>query len=339
MHSRAMTATTQYLRGNWEGALRTLDTGGEHPTMMADAVLRSTAMTVLAGRGEVGALAVVDELRPYWNREGRIGLYSVIGALEIYEQQGAAEPALALINDLVDALGALWLDPWFLARIQLSALGIAVLSAVAARAPEAQHEQLAADGERLLADGRASADKGLPRSRQLGREGRAWLARLEAEGARLRWITGQQPPSADELVDAWRLARDEFDYGNVVQLTKARIRLAEALRATGRADDAAEEADLARAAARTMGAAPMLEQLRALGTTGRRPADEERSGLPALTDRERDVLAHLVDGRTNRQIAGTLYISEKTVSVHVSNILAKLGVRSRAEAAALARRS
>jgi DNA-binding CsgD family transcriptional regulator len=339
MHSRAMTATLQYLRGDWDGALRTLDTTGEQPTMMADAVLRSTAMAVRAGRGELDAIDVLDELRPYWNREGRVGLYSVVGALEIYEQQGNAPAALALIADLVDALGALWLDPWFLARIQLSAQGISVLSAVAARAPEAQHEQLAADGERLLADGRTSADKGLPRSRVLGREGQAWLARLEAEGARLRWLTGQNPPSADELVEKWREARDLFDYGHVVQLTKARIRLAEALRATGRADEAAEEAELARVAARTMGAAPMLEQLRTLGTTGRRPVDDDRSGLIALTDRERDVLAHLVEGRTNRQIAGTLYISEKTVSVHVSNILSKLGVRSRAEAAALARRS
>jgi DNA-binding NarL/FixJ family response regulator len=338
MHSRAMTATTQYLRGDWDAALRTLDTTSEHPTMMADAVLRSTALAVRAGRGELDAIDAVDELRPYWNREGRVGLYCVIGALEIYEQRAEAAPALALIDDLVEALGALWLDPWFLARIQLSTLGIGVLAAAAAHAPESQHEQLAADGDRLLADGRASADKGLPRSRQLGREGRAWLARLEAEGARLRWITGQQPPDADELVDAWRTARDEFDYGNVVQLTRSRIRLAEALRATGRAEQAATEAELARAAARTMGAAPMLEQLRGLATTGRRPADDERSGLVALTDRERDVLAHLVEGRTNRQIAGTLYISEKTVSVHVSNILAKLGVRSRAEAAALARR-
>jgi DNA-binding NarL/FixJ family response regulator len=165
------------------------------------------------------------------------------------------------------------------------------------------------------------------------------LARLEAEGARLRWLTGQQPPPADELVDVWRRAADAFDYGNAVQLTRARVRLAEALRATGRADEAAEVAELARSAARAMGATPMLDEIRALGSAGRRPAEDGRSGLLALTDRERDVLAHLVDGRTNRQIAGTLYISEKTVSVHVSNILAKLGVRSRAEAAALARRS
>ena len=49
------------------------------------------------------------------------------------------------------------------------------------------------------------------------------------------------------------------------------------------------------------------------------------------------MLGLLVEARTNRQIAGQLYISEKTVSVHVSNILGKLNVRSRAEAAALAR--
>jgi DNA-binding NarL/FixJ family response regulator len=339
LHSRAMKATMQYLRGDWDGALGTLDTSGQQPTMMADAVFRSTAMAVRAGRGEVGALPVLDELRPYWHREGRIGLYSGLGALEIYEQRADAAPALVLIDDLVESLGALWLDPWFLARIQLSALGISVLAAAAARAPEAQHEQLAADGERLLADGCASADKGLPRGRVLGREGRAWLARLEAEGARLRWLTGQNPPTADELVEAWRATVEAFDYGQVVQQTRSRIRLAAALRATGRADEAGEQAELARAAAKTMGAVPLLNEIRALGTTGRRPADDDRSGLTALTDRERDVLGHLVEGRTNRQIAGTLYISEKTVSVHVSNILAKLGVRSRAEAAALARRA
>ena len=339
MHSRAMTATLQYLRGDWDGAMLTLDTSSEEPTMMADAVLRSTASTVRAGRGDQTAAAVLDELRPYWHREGRVALYAGVGAIEVYEQQADPAAALALIDQLVESLGALWLDPWFLARIQLSALGISVLCAAAARAPETQHEQLAADGERLLADGRTSADKGLPRGRVLGREGQAWLARLEAESARLRWLTGQHAPTADELVQSWRDTVEAFDYGQVVQLTRARIRLAAALRATGRADEAAEQAELAAVAARTMGAAPMLDEIRALGTTGRRPADEERSGLSGLTDRERDVLAQLVEGRTNRQIAGTLYISEKTVSVHVSNILAKLGVRSRAEAAAFARRA
>lgn len=56
-----------------------------------------------------------------------------------------------------------------------------------------------------------------------------------------------------------------------------------------------------------------------------------------LTEREREVLGQLATGATNRQIAGVLFISEKTVSVHVSNILAKLGAANRTEAAAIAR--
>jgi DNA-binding NarL/FixJ family response regulator len=85
-----------------------------------------------------------------------------------------------------------------------------------------------------------------------------------------------------------------------------------------------------------MCAKALLADLRALGAA---PATSRQgpSGLGSLTEREREVLDLLVDARTNRQIAARLYISEKTVSVHVSNILAKLGVRSRAEAAALAR--
>ena len=58
-----------------------------------------------------------------------------------------------------------------------------------------------------------------------------------------------------------------------------------------------------------------------------------------ITDREREVLALLAQGRTNREIAQALVISEKTASVHVSHILAKLDVgNNRGEAAAVAHR-
>jgi DNA-binding NarL/FixJ family response regulator len=69
------------------------------------------------------------------------------------------------------------------------------------------------------------------------------------------------------------------------------------------------------------------------------PADPaalaERLGL---TSREVDVLRMVADGRTNAEIAATLVISHKTASVHVSNILSKLGVSGRGEAAAVAHR-
>ena len=62
------------------------------------------------------------------------------------------------------------------------------------------------------------------------------------------------------------------------------------------------------------------------------------AAFTGLTTREKEVLAHLVANRTNAEIAEALFISEKTVSVHVSNLLRKTATGSRREVAALARR-
>jgi DNA-binding CsgD family transcriptional regulator len=70
----------------------------------------------------------------------------------------------------------------------------------------------------------------------------------------------------------------------------------------------------------------------------RRQATPSPAQQLGLTPREGQVLALVADGRTNHQIAQALYITEKTASVHVSRILAKLGVANRAEAAAVAHR-
>jgi DNA-binding NarL/FixJ family response regulator len=77
----------------------------------------------------------------------------------------------------------------------------------------------------------------------------------------------------------------------------------------------------------------MARRLRVrLGTTT--PAPSERAY--GLTPRELEVLAEVAAGRTNREIAGSLFISESTAGVHVSNILGKLGVSTRTEAARVA---
>jgi DNA-binding NarL/FixJ family response regulator len=76
---------------------------------------------------------------------------------------------------------------------------------------------------------------------------------------------------------------------------------------------------------------------RPVASDGASGTDPIRHGIPfRLTAREQDVLERLTLGRTNREIATDLFISEKTASVHVSNIKGKLGANGRAEIAAIA---
>ncbi|MFE0172924.1 AAA family ATPase [Streptomyces sp. NPDC059002] len=131
-------------------------------------------------------------------------------------------------------------------------------------------------------------------------------------------------------------------------LATARLRLAEALVAQGGAGARGEAGELLRQAesvAHELGAAPLAAEIAALAGRARialRQDDGEAAPTPAaalgLTKRERDVLRLVAAGRSNRQIAQELFISPKTASVHVSNILAKLGASGRGEAAAIAHR-
>jgi DNA-binding NarL/FixJ family response regulator len=94
------------------------------------------------------------------------------------------------------------------------------------------------------------------------------------------------------------------------------------------------------AEARRLQADPLLRELRSGGAPAGRadPAVPGSRRDEALTAREQEVLALVAQGRSNREIAGQLFISAKTVSVHVSNMLAKLGAAGRTEAVAVARR-
>jgi DNA-binding NarL/FixJ family response regulator len=102
---------------------------------------------------------------------------------------------------------------------------------------------------------------------------------------------------------------------------------------------AGEQADQARTVAQALGAQSLLLEARQLaggnGAQSDRPAP---TTAEALTPRERDVLALVATGRSNREIAAQLFISPKTVSVHISRVLDKLDATSRTEAVAIARR-
>jgi ATP/maltotriose-dependent transcriptional regulator MalT len=134
----------------------------------------------------------------------------------------------------------------------------------------------------------------------------------------------------------WRPAVEAFRRaGDPHMLAYALLRLAEASADREAAQEAAEHA-------RALGARPLLDELHEvarrarLNLPGDAPAAAGDDPLAAygLTEREREVLALVAEGRSNSQIGSELFITRKTASVHVSNILAKLGVASRGEAAA-----
>ena len=94
-------------------------------------------------------------------------------------------------------------------------------------------------------------------------------------------------------------------------------------------------------------AQPIRSVLRELAVLARIPADtgasrpqppEQLAVLPGLTPREREVLGQLITGVTYREIAGALFISEKTVSSHISNLLRKTGASNRMDLVRLATR-
>jgi DNA-binding NarL/FixJ family response regulator len=166
----------------------------------------------------------------------------------------------------------------------------------------------------------------------LGPEGRGWLARAEAHYRRA---------SGDNDPQAWQAVLEEFGPDYVYEVARTRWRLAEALAEAGRRDEAAEQWRLAVHTADELHARPLRRALDDLARRARIGTAEPRGDgavLAALTSREREVLRLIAAGRSNREIASVLYIAPKTASVHVSNILGKLGAASRTEAAAIAHR-
>ena len=120
----------------------------------------------------------------------------------------------------------------------------------------------------------------------------------------------------------------------------AALELAHALRDVGDRGGAIDHARAALATFHRLGAAPLSDRtnavLRSVGVRGRSVERHPTAAVADLSDRERQVLALLREGLTNAEIGERLFISAKTAEHHVGHVLAKLGVRSRTEAAAVA---
>ncbi|WP_284466971.1 helix-turn-helix transcriptional regulator [Actinomadura madurae] len=148
----------------------------------------------------------------------------------------------------------------------------------------------------------------------------------EAHRAAVTALTGG-PAAWDTVIGIWERLEQPYPLATAL-FDAACADLADRDRSSARS-----RLDRAAGIAAALGAAPLA---RRISERARRAGLAGPSGGP-LTAREAEVVRLLARGRSNREIAEELVISPKTASVHVSNILAKLGVASRGEAVAAAR--
>ena len=144
-----------------------------------------------------------------------------------------------------------------------------------------------------------------------------------AEGAVL--LGEGDPEAASAKLRLARRVWQELDAP--YEVARCRVLIARAHQAEGDSDSAAEEIDAARDVFLELGAQPALAELERMSRS---------HSTGPLTSRETDVLRLVSAGYTNRVIARELFLSEKTVARHISNIFVKLGLSSRAAATAYA---
>jgi DNA-binding CsgD family transcriptional regulator/tetratricopeptide (TPR) repeat protein len=332
---RHLHVTALYMAGEWDESLAEADLLARVPEMAAH--VRAAGLLVQVGRGDPAAgerLSWARSLIPRLHEHVLLELVTAGSEIDLAAWNGDPATALAVARSASERLRTKW-DDDHLGVLRLVGTALAPIgdAAVAARLVDDRTgaDRWVAAGEELIALAHGAVESYARFYGEMGAEARAWRARVEAEAARLR---------GEAAVALWRAAVEAFGFGHVYEVARSRWRLAEALLATGDRAAAAEEARGAHEVAVRLGATPLRSAVEALVRRGRLDA-----GLPGvravevsdvLTPREAEVLGLLAQGRTNRQIGSTLYISEKTASVHVSNLVAKLGASGRTEAVAIA---
>ena len=329
--SRVLRCIAHYSAGSWDEAERVARAVDERRPAVSAA-----ALYVEIGRGRAAADERLARLVPYREADPYVAYLAGGCEADLVRWQGDPERSSELARETLstqEEAGA----PWVLSAIWPAALALAAEADLAERAraagdQAAQKEHMAV-GADVLERARAALQRARDRGRQVGPEALAWLARAEAEWSR---VEGRNDP------ESWSAAADAFGYGYLYEEARCRWRLAEAWLLEGDRDQAAVQARAAHEIAERLGAAPLLAALETLGRRARLDLGVQppprTDGAAGLTPRELEVLRLVAAGRSNGQIAEALFISRKTASVHVSNILAKLGVHTRTEAAAEAHR-
>jgi DNA-binding CsgD family transcriptional regulator/tetratricopeptide (TPR) repeat protein len=326
----------RYVMGAWDDSEQLARAIPAPVTTLAGAQLAVGALPVQVARGRSAAATRLRELVAVAGGDPDLDKEVAVWEAELASWQGDLDRASSAIQRAVAANDATQ-------RIgQVTNVAWVCMKGLAVEAERAEQARAAGDGATLtaaLAVGGALLERARAAVDQAHRAGvahdvhlRGWRAKAEAEWTRLQ---GRSDPAH------WQAAIDAFSYGHVYAMARCRWRLAEALLGAGDREQATMAARDAYQTAVRLGAEPLRGALEVLARRGRLDlgagVPRERT-LAVLTPRELEVLRLLVEGRSNRQIAEQLFISGKTASVHVTNLLAKLGVHSRLEAAATARR-
>jgi len=331
--------------GRWDQSERAVRRAEEIGPLGINEILTQELLARLAvARGRFDEAA--EHLRPLAPLAARAADIQFIGPVqaslaELALWQGRPEEAA---KSLAGAIGLIAFSPE--TRLgELYALGLranadAAELARARRTPDRVREAEAA-GDELLADIRRRHADVIATRPAFEPNSKLWLLLCEAEATRLH--RRPDPDAWVACVEAWeRLGRPYV-------VAYARWREAEArLAARGDRVQAAAALRAALDTAERLRADPLTHEITALAGRARltldpdepeaTPEEPDEAARLGLTTREREVLALVALGRTNRQIADELFISENTAGVHVSNILGKLGVAGRGEAAAVAYR-
>jgi DNA-binding CsgD family transcriptional regulator len=288
------------LRGAWLEALEEARLAGER---LAEGFNRPATAQAFYRQGELNRLrGRLTAAERAYRAASRYGLVPQPGLALLRLRQGRSDAALAAIRRALSETG----DRSRRAALLPAAVEVELACGEVARAREAYAELEAIAGEYMSA--------------LLG------AAAAHARGA--VQIAEGDPTGA--LVSLREASRGWDELAAPYEAARTRLLLAVACRSLADDDGATLELDAAREAFRELGAEPDLADVDALG---QRPGGEATHGLTA---REVEVLRLVAAGRTNREIADELVISEHTVARHLQNVFAKLGVGSRTAASAFA---
>jgi len=320
----------QIMRTHLEPSTTLLDRGSLFRLLVEAEAAIGEGRDAEAERRLVQAEPLVDaSSEPQW-----IGWFGALEG-ELRRRRYELPAARAAVEHALDRLEVCTDDVMRIARA--SGVGARVEADMARRAKDLREEAEERDAlarlEIHLSRLEAAAQEGGPVEEAWLAVGRAELARGQARNdpglwheAAERWESVERPYLA--AIARWREAEAEVEGGDrdaAAVAARSALIVAAELRARWLEDEVVALAQRARLALDEDAEAPRATA----------ELDEEPFGL---TPRERQVLALIAEGATNRQIGAALYMAEKTASVHVSRILSKLGVQSRTQAAAMAHR-